>query len=67
MHDTKLKPAFLNRRDWGSYLCALQDATSYPKVLKAVKSSRAWFTEGASQASSWLVGSTEFHDKLSTG
>jgi hypothetical protein len=65
--DTELKHAFLNRRDWGSYLCALQNAASYPKVLQAVKSSRDWFTQGASQASSWLVGSTELRDKLSTG
>ena len=73
--DTELKHTFLNRRDWGSYLRALQDAASYPKVLeavyprvlKAVESSRAWFTQSASQASSWLVGSTELHDKLSTG
>jgi hypothetical protein len=65
--EAELKQAFLNRRDWGSYLRALQDAASYPKVLKAVESSRAWFTQGASQASSWLVGSTELHDKLSTG
>jgi len=65
--DTELKHAFLNRRDWGSYLSALQNAASYPMVLKAVKSGRAWFTQGASQASSWLVGSTELHDKLSTG
>jgi hypothetical protein len=36
-------------------------------VLEAVKSSRAWFTQGASQASSWLVGSTELRDKFSTG
>jgi hypothetical protein len=65
--DTELKSAFLNRRDWGSYLSALQNAASYPKVLEAVKSGRAWFTQGASQASNWLVGSTELHDKLSTG
>jgi hypothetical protein len=72
--DTEMKQAFLNRRDWGSYLSALQNAASYPKVLSAVKSSRDWFTQGASwfsqgasQASSWLVGSTELHDKLSTG
>jgi hypothetical protein len=65
--DTELKHVFLNRRDWGSYLSALQDAANYPMVLKAVKSSRDWFTQGASQASSWLVGSTELHDKLSTG
>ena len=64
--DTELKHAFLNRRDWGSYLSALQNAASYPKVLlEAVKSSRDWFTQSASQASSWLVGST--HDKFSTG
>ena len=63
--DTELKHAFLNRRDWVSYLSALQNAASYPKVLEAVKSSRDWFTQSASQASSWLVGST--HDKFSTG
>jgi hypothetical protein len=62
--DTELKHAFLNRRDWCSYLSALQNAASYPKVLQAVKSGRAWFTQGASQASSWLVGSTELHHKL---
>ena len=72
--DTELKHAFLNRRDWGSYLSALQNPANYPRVLGAVKTSRdwftqgaSWFTQGASQASSWLVGSTEFHDKLSTG
>jgi hypothetical protein len=65
--DTELKHVFLNRRDWGSYLSALQNAANYPKVLEAVKSGRAWFTQGASQASNWLVGSTAFHDKLSTG
>ena len=74
--DTDLKHTFLNRRDWGSYLSALQNAASYPKVLEAVypkvlleavKSGRDWFTQGASQASNWLVGSTDLHDKLSTG
>ena len=65
--DTELKHSFLNRRDWGSYLSALQNAASYPNVLEAVKSSRAWFTQGASQASNWLVGRTDLHDKLSTG
>ncbi len=54
------KRNFLNRRDWGSYLSALQSAATYPKVLEAVKSSRDWFTQGATQASNWLVGSTEF-------
>lgn len=65
--DTRPKNTFLNRRDWGSYLAALQSAATYPKVLEAVKSSRDWFTQGASQASSWLVGKAELGDKLSTG
>jgi hypothetical protein len=79
--DTELKHTFLNRRDWGSYLSALQNAASYPKVLEAVypkvlleavKTGRDWFTQSASQASSWLVGSTHelvgsTHDKFSTG
>ena len=61
-----LKRTFLNRRDWGSYLRALQSAATYPKVREAVKSSRDWFTQGASQASNWLVGSTtELRDKFS--
>jgi hypothetical protein len=66
--DTEVKHAFLNRRDWGSYLSALQNAANYPKVLEAVKSSRDWLTQGASQASNWLVGGTkELRNKLSTG
>jgi hypothetical protein len=57
---------FLNRRDWTSYLSALQSAATYPKVLEAVKSGRDWFAE-ATQASNWLVGSAGLRDKLSTG
>ena len=64
--DNELKRTFLNRRDWGSYLSALQGAATYPMVLEAVKSSRDWFEQGATQASSWLVG-TEVRDKFSTG
>jgi hypothetical protein len=66
--DNGLKRTFLNRREWTSFLSALQGAATYPKVLGAVRSSRDWFTQGASQASSWLVGNTaEFRDKFSTG
>jgi hypothetical protein len=57
--DNDTKNTFLNRRDWGSYLSALQSAATYPKVLEAVKSSRDWFTQSASEASNWLVGTTE--------
>ncbi len=65
--DNELKRTFINRRDWGSYLSALQSAATYPKVLEAVKSSRDWVAQGATQASSWLVGSTELRDKFSPG
>ncbi len=51
--DTAAKNTFLNRRDWSSFLGALNGAATYPKVLEAVKSSRDWFTQSASQASSW--------------
>jgi L-rhamnose isomerase len=57
--DSDTKTNFLNRRDWGSYLSALQSAATYPKVLEAVKSGRDWFTQSASEASNWLVGTTE--------
>ena len=77
IHDeNEPRRTFLNRRDWGSYLAALQSAATYPKVLEAVKLSRDWFTQGATQASnwliaaqasSWLVGSTDLRNKLSTG
>jgi len=66
-NDNEAKRTFLNRRDWGSYLCALQSAATNPKVLDAVKSGRNWFAQGATQASNWLVGSTDLHDKFSTG
>jgi hypothetical protein len=68
MQDNEQKRTFLNRRDWGSYLSALQSAATYPKVLEAaVKSSCDWFTQGATQASNWLVGNREWRDKFSTG
>jgi hypothetical protein len=61
------KSNFLNRREWGSYLTALQTAATYPNLKDAVKSGRDWFTEGAAQASNWLAGSVPLKDKLSTG
>ena len=55
---------FLNRRDWNSYISKLQTAASYPKLLEAFKSSRAWFAAGATEASDWLVGAPELSEKL---
>jgi hypothetical protein len=74
--DTETKGTFLNRRDWTSYLTALQSATVYPRVLEsvyprvleAVNSGCAWFSEGATHASNWLVdGSRSLRDKFSAG
>ena len=74
--DNNPKATFLNRREWGSFLTALQSATTYPKmlesvypkVLEAVNSGCAWFTEGAAHASNWLaVESRELRDKFSAG
>lgn len=65
----EVKSSFLNRRDWGSYLIALQSAANCPKVLDAVKSSRDWVAQGAAHASNWLAVSAggEVHGKLSAG
>jgi hypothetical protein len=61
------KHTFLNRRDWGSFVSALQGAAAYPSVVEAVKSGRAWFTEGAAHASNWLAGSERLADRFSVG
>jgi hypothetical protein len=66
-NDKNSNSAFSNRRDWGSYLTALQTAATYPNLKDAVKSGREWFTESAAQASSWLAGSVPLKDKFSTG
>ncbi len=68
MHeDASRKGAFVNRRDWGSYVAALQSAATYPKVMEAVRSGQAWFTDGAAQASTWLIGRETFREKFSAG
>ena len=66
--DNDVKTNFLNRRDWVSYLSALQNAAS-PKALEAaVKSGCNWLTQGATQASNWLVGvDPKLRDKFSAG
>jgi hypothetical protein len=62
------KNVFLNRRDWGTYLAALQSAAAYPtKVMKAVRTGQAWFSDGASHASTWLMGRQPVSEKFSAG
>jgi hypothetical protein len=64
---TSLKSTFLNRREWGSYVSALQNAATYPSLQGALQSGRDWFTEGAAQATTWLGARSPLKDKLSTG
>jgi hypothetical protein len=52
--ETRVRRNFLNRRDWSSFASALPGATTYPKLIEAVKAGRAWCSDGASQATSWL-------------
>jgi hypothetical protein len=57
--ETRVKRNFLNRRDWTSFVGGLPGTTNYPKLAEAVKSGRAWFSEGATHASSWLAVGAE--------
>jgi hypothetical protein len=59
-HDVKRK--FSNDRQWRDFIAAVHDSVTYPcsvtypMVLGAVRSGRAWFNDGAARASSWLGG-----------
>ena len=50
--------AFVNRRDWRSYVSALQSAAGYSREL---------LSEGAAQATNWLAGRLPLKEKLSAG
>jgi hypothetical protein len=58
------QPKFLNRRSWQSYLSALQSVATYPKVMEAVQSGRAWFTQNLDRASSWSAGSVKLNSGI---
>ena len=59
-NDVRLK--FSNPRQWRDFVSAVQESVtypcsvSYPMVLDAVRSGRAWFSDSAARASSWLSG-----------
>ena len=56
---------FPNHRQWHEVISAIQEsmtypcAVTYPMVLDALRSGRAWFSDGAARASSWLSGVEE--------
>jgi hypothetical protein len=53
-----IKSNFSNHRQWRDFVTVVHDsvtcAVTYPKVIGALRSGRAWFSDGAVRASSWL-------------
>ena len=60
-----MRRKFSNHRQWREVISAVHDsmtypcAVTYPMVLNALRSSRAWFSDGAARATSWLSGAEE--------
>jgi len=61
-HLDEVKRKFTNHRQWREFVAAIHEsvtqpcAATYPMVLNALRSGRAWFNDGAARASSWLGG-----------
>jgi hypothetical protein len=51
---------FSNHRQWREFIAAVHESVAYPcsvtypMVLRALQSGRAWFSGGAVRATSWL-------------
>ena len=62
---------FSNHRQWRDFIAAVHESVTYPcsvtypmAVLKAVRSGRAWCSDSAALASSWLSGIKDCGDDL---
>lgn len=65
MSETADTNQFLNCREWRSFLTALQQcAVTYPKVLDALRTSPAWFIDGAARTSNWLLSTLSNPQRL---
>jgi hypothetical protein len=66
-----IKSKFSNHRQWRDFVTVVHDsvtgAVTYPKVIGALRSGRAWFNDGAARASSWLNAQTVALETLSLG
>jgi hypothetical protein len=66
-----IKSNFSNERQWRDFATVVQTsvtcAVTYPKVIGALRSGRAWFSDGAARASSWLSAQTAALETLSLG
>jgi hypothetical protein len=57
---------FSNHRQWRDVISAVHAsmtypcAVTYPMVLDALRSGRAWFSDGAARASNWLSGIEDY-------
>ncbi|HME40953.1 MAG TPA: hypothetical protein VKG63_18515 [Steroidobacteraceae bacterium] len=64
------KRRFSNHRQWREFIGLVHESVTYPrtvtypKVIGALRSGRAWFNDGAARATSWLTGQTEQHESL---
>jgi hypothetical protein len=62
---------FSNHRQWHEFIAAVHESVTYPcsvtypMVLGALRSGRAWFNDGAARASSWLDGAARASHWLS--
>ena len=61
---------FSNHRQWREFVAAVHESVTspcvatYPMVLSALRSGRAWFNDGAARASSWLGGGVDCGSEL---
>jgi hypothetical protein len=66
-----VKRKFSNDRQWRDFIATVHDpvtypcSVTYPMVLVAVRSGRAWFNDGAARASSWLGGRASSPETIS--
>jgi hypothetical protein len=68
-----MSSTFSNHRQWREFIATVHESVTYPcsvtypMVLSALRSGRAWFNDGAARASSWLDGAARASRWLSPG
>jgi hypothetical protein len=66
-----MRNTFSNRRQWQDFVASVHASVTlpytvtYPIVLSAVRSGRAWFALGAARASTWLGAEAPVADTVS--
>jgi hypothetical protein len=63
MKHSGTRPKFGNRRQWRDVIAAVDVSAAlpfpvtYPSIIGALRSGRAWFIDGAARASRWRTAS----------